>query len=129
MLWLLAAFVLLFGGGWLLRRFLSAAPPPEETPPADPGGPDPDYERAVGTELDLHGVPPRDVGPLVDEFVRVSHEEGRAWIRIVHGKGIGSLRRTVRVHLERHPDVAGFGDAPGSGWGATLVRLAERERH
>jgi DNA-nicking Smr family endonuclease len=44
---------------------------------------------------------------------------------VIHGRGIGVQRETVRALLERHPDVLEFGDAdPGrGGWGATLVKL------
>lgn len=123
MLWILAALCILVAGGLLLRRFLDAAPGTDPIP-EDAGGPDPDYEREIGTELDLHGVPPRQVAELVDEFVRVSRTRGHLVIRIVHGKGTGALRRTVRARLARHVGVIAFGDAAGSGWGATVVQLA-----
>lgn len=49
-------------------------------------------------------------------------------VRIIHGKGIGNLRRTVHGILERPPDVILFTlDYPQfGGWGATLVRLRAR---
>ncbi|MCB9572940.1 MAG: Smr/MutS family protein, partial [Kofleriaceae bacterium] len=42
-----------------------------------------------------------------------------------HGKGTGTLRRTVHAVLGRHPDVAGFAlaDERAGSWGATLVDL------
>ncbi len=46
-------------------------------------------------------------------------------MRIVHGKGIGNLRRTVHAILARSPEVASFALATehfGS-WGATIVHL------
>lgn len=123
MLWLLATVALLLGLAWLGRRFL--APPAVADPvPEDPGGPDPDYEVEIGDELDLHGVPPRDVAELVDAFVDEAARRGLQHVRIVHGKGIGVLRQIVHARLARHAAVRAFGDASTGGWGATRVDLA-----
>jgi dsDNA-specific endonuclease/ATPase MutS2 len=44
-------------------------------------------------------------------------------VRIIHGRGVGVQRQTVRKVLERDPRVAVFEDAPATagGWGATSV--------
>lgn len=46
-------------------------------------------------------------------------------VRIIHGKGIGNLRRTVHALLAKHPNVAGFqlANEHFGGWGATIVHL------
>jgi uncharacterized protein (TIGR00290 family) len=77
--------------------------------------------------LDLHGIDPKQVGDLVDDWIDASRKEGILQLRIVHGKGIGALRETVHARLRRRADVTGFrlGGEDGGGWGATLVSLKE----
>ncbi len=79
----------------------------------------------VGDELDLHTFQPGECADLVEEYVRAAHEQGLAHVRIVHGKGTGTLRRIVHGVLDRHPAVASYAlaDAASGGWGATLVEL------
>jgi dsDNA-specific endonuclease/ATPase MutS2 len=76
--------------------------------------------------LDLHSVPPRDVEGVVEEYLAEAKRLGFKALRIVHGRGIGVQRETVRKVLSRTSFVAAYGDAPGEagGWGATLVTLA-----
>ena len=76
-------------------------------------------------ELDLHMFRPQDCADVVEEYVRAAQEAGLARVRIIHGKGIGTLRRIVHGVLERHPAVATFtlADAASGHWGATIVEL------
>jgi dsDNA-specific endonuclease/ATPase MutS2 len=75
--------------------------------------------------FDLHTVPPRDVKPIVEEYLREAHRLGFRALRIIHGRGIGVQREMVRAVLARTPFVESFGDAPAEagGWGATIVNL------
>lgn len=85
-------------------------------------------EVAVDGELDLHNFSPKEVAPLVREYLEVCHARGLRDVRIVHGKGKGVLRRTVHSLLEGHVLVEDYrlgGHGEGS-WGATIVRLRER---
>lgn len=75
--------------------------------------------------LDLHTFQPREVKDLVLEYLAECQQRGILRVRIIHGKGIGNLRRTVHAVLEKHPEVASFNLANehfGS-WGATIVHL------
>ena len=75
--------------------------------------------------FDLHSVPPRDVKPVVEEYLDQARIRGFRFVRIIHGRGIGVQRETVRAVLARTDFVADFRDAPGEagGWGATIVTL------
>lgn len=75
--------------------------------------------------LDLHHFDPKDVKELVPEYILACKECGILEIRIIHGKGIGHLRRTVHSLLERNENVESFrlDSQSSSSWGATLVTL------
>jgi DNA-nicking Smr family endonuclease len=75
--------------------------------------------------LDLHSFLPREVPNVVRDYLDAAYEKGLRRLRIVHGRGAGVQRRTVRTLLERDPRVVDFGDAPpgAGGWGATWVSL------
>jgi DNA-nicking Smr family endonuclease len=75
--------------------------------------------------LDLHAFAPRDAAAVVADYLDACAERGLRDVRIVHGKGTGSLRRTVHALLARRADVESFrsADETAGGWGATLVRL------
>ena len=90
-------------------------------------GPDGPVELPLDGLLDLHTFSPRELGSLVPGWIEASHAAGLRALRIVHGKGTGSLRRSVEALLARHPLVAGFGPAgeADGGWGATLVTLRD----
>ena len=82
-------------------------------------------ELPITDELDLHTFAPRDVGDLVAGYLDECVTRGFRTVRIVHGKGIGELRRLVHAVLDRHGAVASYAlaDAARGGWGATLVQL------
>jgi dsDNA-specific endonuclease/ATPase MutS2 len=75
--------------------------------------------------FDLHTVPPRDVAPIVEEYLEEARRLGFKALRIIHGRGIGVQREIVRSLLAQTPFVESFSDAPleAGGWGATIVTL------
>jgi dsDNA-specific endonuclease/ATPase MutS2 len=87
-------------------------------------------ELPITDVLDLHSFRPAEVPDVVRDYLDAAWEEGFEHLRIIHGKGIGVQRQTVRTLLERDPRVEAFGDAPGEagGWGATWVRFKPGER-
>jgi DNA-nicking Smr family endonuclease len=93
-------------------------------PPRDPEA----VELPIDGTLDLHTFRPSEVGDVVPAYLEACAERGIREVRIVHGKGIGNLRRSVEAILKRHPLVQRFttADESAGGWGATLVTLAVR---
>ncbi len=80
--------------------------------------------------LDLHCFRPKEVKDLVPEYLRECRKRNILQVRIIHGKGTGTLRRTVHAILGRLEGVKSFrmaGEDAGS-WGATLVVLQAEER-
>jgi len=90
--------------------------------PVDDGEP---VELPIDGILDLHTFQPRDVGELVPDYLQLCRERGIVRVRIIHGKGTGTLRSTVHAILERLGEVESFRLAmeDEGGWGATIVIL------
>jgi dsDNA-specific endonuclease/ATPase MutS2 len=75
--------------------------------------------------LDLHTFRPDEVKDVVTDYLAECREQGVLQVRIIHGKGIGTLREMVHAMLSRMPEVASYrlGDDASGGWGATIVHL------
>jgi len=76
-------------------------------------------------ELDLHTFRPSEITALLDDYFTECRRRGLLRVRVIHGKGTGTLRATVHAHLRRSSLVTGFatGDETSGGWGATIVTL------
>jgi DNA-nicking Smr family endonuclease len=79
----------------------------------------------IEDSLDLHAFAPRDVRPVVDEYLKEARARGFREVRLIHGRGIGVQRASVQALLARHPLVERFFDATPErgGWGATIAVL------
>ena len=75
--------------------------------------------------LDLHTFQPKDVKDLVPDYIAECRKQNILQVRIIHGKGTGSLRETVHALLDRMPEVVSYklADEQAGGWGATIVHL------
>ena len=100
----------------------------------DKAGDPPDEERPteipITDVLDLHPFRPQEVPSVVREYIAAAHRAGLTRLRIIHGRGSGVQRKTVRTILERDPRVTGFGDAPleAGGWGATWLTMTRSDQ-
>ncbi len=81
-----------------------------------------------GIELNLRGLRVEEGIPRLDKYLDDAYLAGLPSVRIVHGKGTGTLRRAVREQLEGHPLVASYrpGDQHEGGDGVTVAELVSR---
>jgi DNA-nicking Smr family endonuclease len=82
-------------------------------------------EVPIDGTLDLHTFRPDEASGLVRDYLFACREQGIVQVRIIHGKGIGTLRNTVHAVLSHMSDVDSFrlADETAGGWGATIVFL------
>jgi DNA-nicking Smr family endonuclease len=82
-------------------------------------------ELPIDGVLDLHTFRPGDVKELLPDYLTACRAKGILQVRVIHGKGSGTLRKTVQSLLGRLPCVASFRTAgeDAGGWGATIVIL------
>ena len=87
--------------------------------------PDEPVSLPIEDSLDLHAFAPKDVRPVVEEYLKEAAARGFSEVRLIHGRGTGLQRAGVQRLLAGHPLVARFFDAPPErgGWGATVVVL------
>jgi DNA mismatch repair protein MutS2 len=82
-------------------------------------------EETVRPELNVIGRTVEEATGEVEQYLDRAFLAGLPRVRIVHGMGMGVLRKALRTLMERHPHVALVGEASPSegGAGATVVDL------
>jgi DNA mismatch repair protein MutS2 len=100
-------------GGGRLPQNVSFRPAPELAP--------------VHQEINVIGQHADEAREAVDEFLDRAVMATASRVRIVHGYGMGILRKTIQELLSRHPHVARFYPAPQQegGAGATIVEIKD----
>jgi len=88
-------------------------------------GSDEPVEIEISDSIDLHAFDPRDVKAVVIEYLKEAHNKGFRIVRLIHGKGVGVQRETVRKILSETEFVKSFKTAPefSGSWGATIAEL------
>ena len=79
-------------------------------------------------ELDLHARTVEEAIPLVERFLDAAYQRGLHSVRVIHGKGTGTLKLEVDRFLARNSLVARRrpADRFHGGSGATEVELSRR---
>jgi DNA mismatch repair protein MutS2 len=77
------------------------------------------------TEINVIGRTVDEATSEVEKFVDRAFLAGMQRVRIVHGSGMGILRKALRQHLKKHPHVESITEPPinEGGGGATVVEL------
>jgi DNA-nicking Smr family endonuclease len=75
--------------------------------------------------IDLHTFSPKEIFPLLEDYLVECQKKGFKEVRIIHGKGKGVQRNMVHSFLRKSPFVESFHDAPleAGSWGATIANL------
>jgi len=84
--------------------------------------------KAIDRELRLRRLSVDDALLQLDQYLNDAFMAGLPSVRIVHGKGMGKLRRAVHNSLARHPLVKSYriGDYGEGDYGVTIVEMAGR---
>ncbi len=79
----------------------------------------------VPSEINVIGQTVDEASQKVEKFVDRAFLAGLPRVRVVHGSGMGILRKALRQLLQQHPHVTSVAEAPQNegGGGATLVEL------
>jgi DNA mismatch repair protein MutS2 len=82
-------------------------------------------DESVPGEINVIGQNVDQATAAVEKFVDRAFLAGMPRVRIVHGSGMGVLRKALRQYLQKHPHVATIIDPPQNegGAGATVVEL------
>jgi DNA mismatch repair protein MutS2 len=86
-----------------------------------------DFPALISPELDLRGLTVDEALVLIDQRLDEAALAGVSELRIIHGKGTGTLRRAVRAMLSKHALVHAHATAEprAGGDGVTVVEIAK----
>jgi DNA mismatch repair protein MutS2 len=79
----------------------------------------------ISLELHLRGLRVEDAIPRLEQYLDDAYRSQVPFVRVVHGKGTGALRKAVREFLHGHPLVSSFrsGEQGEGDTGVTVVKF------
>jgi DNA mismatch repair protein MutS2 len=82
--------------------------------------------RPITDELHLRHLTVDEALLKLDKYLHDAFMAGLCQVRIIHGKGTGTLRQAVQNQLARHPLVKSYrlGEYGEGGAGVTIAKLA-----
>jgi DNA mismatch repair protein MutS2 len=82
-------------------------------------------DQTAPSEINVIGYNVDDATREVEKFVDRAFLAGLPRVRVVHGSGMGILRKALRQALQQHPHVESVAEPPQNegGGGATVVEL------
>lgn len=82
----------------------------------------------VTNEIHLRRLTVDEALPKLDQYLNDAFMAGLYQVRVIHGKGTGTIRQVVRKQLAKHPLVQSYrpGEYGEGGAGVTIVELARR---
>jgi DNA-nicking Smr family endonuclease len=91
----------------------------------DEWNPDEPVRIPIEDVLDLHFFRPSEIREVVMDYLEEARAAGFRQVRLIHGKGKGVQRASIRSLLETIEWVSEFHDGGHGGgeWGATVVVL------
>ncbi len=82
---------------------------------------------AMPLEIDLRGMRANEAEDTLERYLNDAYLASLPFVRIIHGKGTGALRQSIRQYLAQHPLVGGFEGSKDQmgGEGVTVARLRQ----
>ncbi len=86
-----------------------------------------DTEQASSPEIHLRGMTVDEALEALERFLDHAVVSGLSQVYVIHGKGTGTLRRSLTDYLKQHPDVIDIrlGNWNEGGAGVTVVKLKQ----
>jgi DNA mismatch repair protein MutS2 len=81
-----------------------------------------------GVEVSLRGMRAADALDKLEKYLDRAYLAGLPYVRVVHGKGTGTLRKLARDMMRQHPLIAEIKEAPAheGGEGVTIAKFVSR---
>ncbi|MCD4785027.1 MAG: endonuclease MutS2 [Candidatus Eremiobacteraeota bacterium] len=80
---------------------------------------------AISNRIDIRGTRVEEAINIISKYIDDAHLANLSSIQIVHGKGTGALRNSIREYLSTYKNIENFrdGERHEGGWGVTVVNL------